>query len=935
MKLKRAPIKKVTAACLSGLIALSTAMTVGGGTAQAAFNGADIPAFPGAEGGGAYTSGGRGGDVYIVTNLEDYGTSSTTIEGSLRKGIMETPAGGRTIVFHVSGTIELKSPLLFKNIKNLTIAGQTAPGNGITLAGYETNISNSENIIIRYMKFRPGATNVHSGSDSMDALWGRDNNYFIIDHSSFSWNTDETLSLYRGQNGTIQWSTVYESLTLSGHSKGRHGYGGIAGGDKTTFHHNLYVNHTSRNPRFGGGYDGKADKDHVAVVQFSNNAIYNWGFNGPYGGGFNFVNYMNNINIAGPGTRDNVKDQIIDAGEKGKLGGFYVAGNSINGKTTGVLDATYTPYFKFSGDLDGDQKTVVRTTPYRSGDSTGVTKNVYNAGFDAYLDSSITEANGALLESILQKAGATYPRRDAIDARIVAEVRNGLGRYVNVEQEVGGYVSPFGVIEAVHPVNYDTNLNGIADTWEKTNGIWGVADAYKTPAPNGGGYTWLEQYINGLVDMDHAAENPEVTLAAPLNQEMFTDDQDVPVAITATSNFGNSIAKVAVYNGSEYLGDAKPAGDNYVYTIPKDKLNDGTYFISARATDSKGNATQSTAATIHVNTINAPVTNDGWASRDIGDPDLDGSASLANGVMTVKGNGKLGISEGSNETSGEYYSMAEDDFHYVYKKVTGDTEIVTKLESIGAVDNHAFTGLMIRDNLESDSAAAVLGLSWVKISKEYCWSAYLAARPTNGGNMDVLTETLDSVAAAKAAGIDLVADLPFKKAGVELGYWLKLNRTGDVFTAYGSINGSEWTKIGERTVPMNEAVYVGFAVDSNDVANKIEQLNYAKFSNIQLTGEVEYSLTIGKENTGGAGYTREISVTGSIVPENAYLAVQFTEGTGEAAKVSVVVTSLSDNKATVSYQKPGTKIEAWLVSGMPDLTGEDLNTEVYAHSSTN
>jgi hypothetical protein len=581
--------------------------------------------------------------------------------------------------------------------------------------------------------------------------------------------------------------------------------------------------------------------------------------------------------------------------------------------------------------LDGAQKTEVRTTPYRSGDSTGVTKNVYNAGFDAYLDNSITEANGDLLESILQKAGATYPRRDAIDARIVAEVRNGLGRYVNVEQEVGGYVSPFGVIEAVHPVNYDTNLNGIADSWEKAKGIWGTPDAYKTVTDSG--YTWLEQYINGLVDMDHVAENPEVTLAAPLNQAIFTDDQDVPMAITAASSFGNSIAKVAVYNGSEYLGDATPAGENFVYTIPKDKLNDGTYFISARATDSKGNATQSTAATIHVNTINPPVANDGWTSQDIGGPDLDGSASLKDGVMTVKGNGKLGTSEGSTADSKEY-ALTKDDFHYVYKKVTGDTEIVTKLESIGAVDNHAFTGLMIRDNLQSDSAAAVLGLSWVKISKAYCWSAYLAARPTNGGDMDVLTETLDSVAAAKTAGIDLVADLPFKLAGVEQGYWLKLNRTGDVFTAYGSLDGREWTKIGERTVPMKESVYVGFAVDSNDAANEIEQLNYAKFSNIQLTGEVGYSLSISEEKAGGAGYTREISVTDSIAPEDAYLAVQFTEGTGEAAKVSVVVTSLAGNKAAVSYQKPGTKIEAWLVSGMPDLTGEDL-TEVYAHSSTN
>ena len=166
----------------------------------------------------------------------------------------------------------------------------------------------------------------------MDALWGRDNKQFILDHCSFSWNTDETLSTYRGENGTIQWSIISESLTLSGHSKGRHGYGGIAGGDKTTFHHNLYLNHTSRNPRLGGGYAGAADANHVAVLQFSNNVIYNWGFNGVYGGGYNFTNFMNNIEIAGPGTRDNVVNQVIDAGESEKLGGFFISGNMINGE---------------------------------------------------------------------------------------------------------------------------------------------------------------------------------------------------------------------------------------------------------------------------------------------------------------------------------------------------------------------------------------------------------------------------------------------------------------------------------------------------------------------------------------------------------------------------------------------------------------------------
>ncbi|XEC95729.1 Ig-like domain-containing protein [Paenibacillus tarimensis] len=821
------------AALLSIVIAFSLGSVLPGGTGlaqsnESGFPGASIVAFPGAEGGGAYTSGGRGGDVYIVTNLKDYSENDEPIEGSLRHGIVSTPEEGRTIVFNVSGTIELENSLRFKNIKNLTIAGQTAPGNGITIAGWDTNISNSENIIIRYISFRPGATNVFSGSDSMDALWGRDNNYFILDHCSFSWNTDETLSTYRGENGTIQWSIISESLTLSGHSKGRHGYGGIAGGDNTTFHHNLYLSHTSRNPRLGGGYAGSANADRVAVVQFSNNVIYNWGFNGVYGGGYTFTNFMNNIEIAGPGTRDNVVNQVIDAGEARKLGGFYISGNMINGVKTGLLDGS-SEYVKNSGDTSGDNMTNYAKEPYLSADSTGVNNGITNPAFDDYVLNGVEDASDELLNTILQQAGATYPRRDAIDARVVAEVKKGLGRYINTEHEVGGYITDFGVIEEERAADFDTNQNGIADEWEKEKGIWGIEDAYKTITDSG--YTWLELYINGLVDMGHAAENPDAAMTAPSNNAQFALSDAIPVIIKASSEFGHRIDKVAVYNGSEYLGDAVLSGNKYKYTIRG--LQDGSYYISARITDSEGNMTQTTAANIHINTDDRTLADEGWSSADIGTPDIQGSASLTDNIITVKGNGKLGMSEGSTEQS-EEADASKDDFHFVYKKVTGDMEITAKLEEIGSVDNHAFTGLMVREDLKDDSATAALGLSWVKISKAYSWSTYLAGRETKGGDFNELTETLDSASKAEEAGIQLIPDIPFKINGVEQGYWLKLSRKGDTFYAYGSMDGKEWTPIGEKTVAMKGPVYVGFAVDSNDVANDIEQLNYAKFSNVSF-----------------------------------------------------------------------------------------------------
>lgn len=250
-------------------------------------------------------------------------------------------------------------------------------------------------------------------------------------------------------------------------------------------------------------------------------------------------------------------------------------------------------------------------------------------------------------------------------------------------------------------------------------------------------------------------------------------------------------------------------------------------------TDTQGNETQTTATNIHINAATSSLAGKGWTTADIGDPNIKGSGSMTNNVLTVKGNGKLGKSEGGTERS-EANNATKDDFHFVYKEMNGDMEFTVKLEEIGAVDNHAFTGLMIRDDLNKDSAAAALGISYVKLSKETSWSSYLTGRNIKGGGFDELTETLDSVSAAEKAGIQLVSDIPFKINGVEQGYWLKLGRKGDVFYAYGSTDGKDWKLIGERTIVMDGSVYVGFAVDSNDVANKIEQLNYAKFSNLTV-----------------------------------------------------------------------------------------------------
>ena len=309
---------------LTGILAVLAAASMG--LSALPCTAESLSAFPGAEGGGKYTTGGRACEVYHVTNLKDYKSGEEAIEGSLRAGIKSNV----TIVFDVSGTIELAEPLRFGEVQNITIAGQTAPGAGITLSGFETNISKAQNLIIRYLRFRPGAKNVHEG-DGMDGLWGRQQKDVIIDHCSFSFSTDEGLSPYRAENMSVQWCIISESLTMSGHTKGRHGYGGIWGGVNTTFHHNLLANHTSRNPRIGGGTAEKDDNEHVALLQLSNNVIYNWGFNTCYGGGRAQTNFINNYEKAGKGTREEVLSRIIDAGESKKPGYFYISGNYIEG----------------------------------------------------------------------------------------------------------------------------------------------------------------------------------------------------------------------------------------------------------------------------------------------------------------------------------------------------------------------------------------------------------------------------------------------------------------------------------------------------------------------------------------------------------------------------------------------------------------------------
>ena len=258
-----------------------------------------LPAFPGAEGFGRYVTGGRGGTVYHVKNLKDSGYQS------LRWSLAQNPGKPKIIVFDISGTIHLESELSIPS--NVTIAGQTAPGDGICIADYPCSI-HGNNVIVRYMRFRLGNKNVKKdGADGWDGFGGFDQMNWMIDHCSVSWSIDECLSVLGNKNTTVQWCLVAQSLVAAGHSKGNHGYGGNWGGSGASFHHNLLAHHGSRTPRLGPRPTTQLDER----MDMRNNVIYNFGGNGCYGGEGMNVNIVNNYYKPGPGSPTDNKGKRI------------------------------------------------------------------------------------------------------------------------------------------------------------------------------------------------------------------------------------------------------------------------------------------------------------------------------------------------------------------------------------------------------------------------------------------------------------------------------------------------------------------------------------------------------------------------------------------------------------------------------------------------
>ena len=423
-------------------------------------------AFPGAEGYGRFVTGGRGGVVYEVTNLNDSGP------GSLRDAI-ETK-GARTVVFRVSGTIKLESKLGIKN-PNITIAGQTAPGDGICIRDYPVSIESGDhigNVIIRYLRFRLGdSSNVED--DSFTAKRMSD---IIIDHCTMSWAVDENCSPYNNTNFTMQWCMIYEGLYESIHDKGLHSYGGIWGGIGATFHHNLFAHNTSRNPRFNGFRISHPSEPEL--VDFVNNVIYNWGFNSTYGGEEGNQNIRNNYFKYGPATKESVRSRIVEPYDDES--NWYIDGNYVYGSPLVTEDN----WLGVHGDHADYQRTKKMSEPFP-------------------IASVITQSAEDCFEIVLENVGCNFPIRDVHDQRVIEEARTGTATYggswgtglgiIDSQQDVGGWpeLNSF-------PASIDTDHDGMPDEWEIANDL-NPDDGEDRNNVNDVGYTMLEKYLNSLV----------------------------------------------------------------------------------------------------------------------------------------------------------------------------------------------------------------------------------------------------------------------------------------------------------------------------------------------------------------------------------------------------------------------------------------------------
>jgi len=556
----------------------------------------NTPAFPGAEGFGRYTTGGRGGAVYHVTSLADDG-SAGTFRSVLNK------SGKRTIVFDVSGTIHLTSALGIST-PNVTIAGQTAPGDGICIADYPFTIGTS-NVIIRFVRMRLG--NIYVAYHEGDGFGGMDQQNIIVDHCSVSWSIDECLSVYGMKNLTVQWCIASQSLRNAGHVKGAHGYGGNWGGSGASYHHNLLCHHDSRTPRLGPRPTTQTDER----MDMRNNVIYNWAGNGCYGGEGMHVNIVNNYYKPGPGTKQKsaaIQYRISSIGIRTTAyctanpsfapmlhvwGDFFVNGNYMNGYTDVTADNWTKGMYAQISNSNVDNL------------FTSVTMDTMKLSAPINYVYTTTHTPDVAYEKVLKYAGASLSR-DWVDTLMVYDTKNGLASHTGA-----GSGDVYGIIDSQNdnkPAGADSTWNawpnlkstacptdtdkdGMPDAWETANGL-NPNNASDGTTLNSAGYTMLEAYMNSLVAGIMTDENAGGVVTGytegstigtstnvTLSQSTFSGASGSASPWTFNDNYSITNTSSKTYGAGSELGMKFSTGVQFTVNLPAGITVDSVRFV--------------------------------------------------------------------------------------------------------------------------------------------------------------------------------------------------------------------------------------------------------------------------------------------------------------------------------------------------------------------
>ena len=540
-----------------------------------------IPAFPGAEGHGRYTTGGRGGKIVHVTNLNDSG------EGSLREAIKGSDP--KIVVFDVGGYIDLKSQLNMTS--NTTIAGQTAPYPGITLRYYTLYFGACDNVIVRFIRSR--RSQIKDVNDGADATWGRRRHDIIIDHCSFSWSIDEVASFYDNRNFTMQWCTIGEGLANPGHSKGAHSYGGIWGGKEASFHHNYLTHIQNRAPRFNGaryewdGWDKTKYENTVDAerVDFRNNLIYNWGTgNGSYGGpGGGYINIVNNYYKAGPGTKNKTRVTQVSVGNSGNstneaLRGlasrYFIEGNYVTAASTPEnYDWSGVDYDSGLTTVDGER--YIPDPNHKFGEKADYVtiddKDYLKLKLDEPIDAGevTTQSAETVYDKVMAYCGASL-YRDAVDSRYMEECATGTVTYygdvpnptTNTKSGTAGIIDFINdpnsenpepktasypeLPSTARPADFDSDGDGMSDEWETKNGLNpnDAEDANLYTVDTNGIYTNIEVYINQLVEEIMKSGNADA-LSAP---DEYYPACELVSKVESIEGAQGSVAAIEYYN---------------------------------------------------------------------------------------------------------------------------------------------------------------------------------------------------------------------------------------------------------------------------------------------------------------------------------------------------------------------------------------------------